>query len=161
MYAGSTAPASTRICPASRMASSLPVAVPGVLIWDTFRMSLMRWNSFESGLRRACFDAGRDQVDEVALVTLSSSTISSYFGLLMKLATEMCWAVGALSRALGVRSWWVTITSTSSTRFAMATFTTVTSGKPAFLILLRSTEAPIADEPVTGEHDLVDRLGPG
>src|SRR6478752_9890670 len=55
MYAGSTAPASTRIWPASRMASSLPVAVPGVLIWDTFRMSLMRWGSFESDWHRGGF----------------------------------------------------------------------------------------------------------
>src|SRR5215218_3848298 len=41
MYAGSTAPASTRISPVSRMASSLLRAVPGILIWDSVRTSLM------------------------------------------------------------------------------------------------------------------------
>src|SRR6478735_3144754 len=39
MYSGPTAPASTRICPASRIASSLLVAAPGVLICVTVRMS--------------------------------------------------------------------------------------------------------------------------
>src|SRR6478735_4286148 len=41
MYSGPTAPASTRICPASRIASSLLVAAPGVLICEAVRMSLM------------------------------------------------------------------------------------------------------------------------
>src|SRR5918995_6111683 len=42
MYSGVTAPASTSISPASRMASSLLRAVPGTLIRDGVRTSLMR-----------------------------------------------------------------------------------------------------------------------
>ena len=42
----------------------------------------------------------------------------------------------------------MTIRSTSSVRFAIATLTTVMSVNPAFLILFRSTEAPIALEPI-------------
>src|SRR5215211_9285568 len=42
MYWGVTAPAVTRIPPASRMASSLLRAVPGILIWDSDSTSLMR-----------------------------------------------------------------------------------------------------------------------
>ena len=82
------------------------------------------------------------------LVVFSCSTIASYCGLFMKLSTETCWAEGDMVRARGVRSWCVTITSTSSVRLAIATFCTSTSVKPAFLILLRSTEAPIALDPM-------------
>src|SRR6476661_5184729 len=41
MYSGVTAPALTRISPASRMDSSLLRAVPGTLIWDSVKTSLM------------------------------------------------------------------------------------------------------------------------
>ena len=66
----------------------------------------------------------------------------------MKLSTETCCALGDIVCARGVRSWCVTIRSMSSVRFAIATLTTVTSVNPAFLILLRSTDAPIALDPI-------------
>ena len=83
-----------------------------------------------------------------ALVVFSSSTMASYCGLFMKLSTDTCCADGDIVRARAVRSWCVTIRSTSSVRLAIATFCTSTSAKPAFLILLRSTEAPIALDPM-------------
>src|SRR3954447_9170561 len=82
------------------------------------------------------------------LVRFNSSTMASYFGLLMKLSTETCWALGVRSLARGVRSWWVTTRSMSSDRFAIATLTTLTSSKPAFFTLLRRMEAPMALDPM-------------
>src|SRR3954447_11877051 len=90
----------------------------------------------------------RAEVGSDALVAFSSATIASYCGLLRKLSTDTCWADGDMVCARGVRSRCVTMRSTSSVRLAIATFLTSTSPNPAFLILLRSTEAPIALDPM-------------
>ena len=70
----------------------------------------------------------------------------------MKLPTDTCCALGALSRARGVKSSCVTIKSISSVKFAIATFTTVISVNPAFFTLFRNTDAPIALDPIPASH---------
>ena len=114
-YSGLTAPASTRIWPASRIASSFVAAVPGTLIWDNVKMSLIlrkllcQGGVFGRGGGADQIDPtlGRDQLGAALsclLVTFSSSTIASYFGLFMKLSTETCCALGDIVCARGVRS---------------------------------------------------------
>ena len=76
------------------------------------------------------------------------STTSSYFGEFMKLSTEMWTASGLCRRARSV-SWFCVMTrSAVSSRFAIALLVTVTSSMPAFLILLRRTLAPMAEDPM-------------
>ena len=77
-----------------------------------------------------------------------SATISSYAGLSMKFSTDTCTADADRSAARSARSWWLTTTSKSSVRLAIALLITVTSVKPAAWTFLRSTEAPIAEEPM-------------
>ncbi len=84
--------------------------------------------------------------------SLTSSTISSYRGLFMKLSTEKWAALEVAGLARSVRSWWVITTSYVSLRLAIAALVTLTSGNPAALILFRSTEAPIALEPMPASH---------
>ena len=66
----------------------------------------------------------------------------------MKLSTVTWTADGVGGNARPARSWWVTTRSQLSSRLEIARFTTVTSPMPASLIFLRSTEAPIAEEPI-------------
>src|SRR4051795_362882 len=113
-YPALTAPASTRISPASRIASSLLPAVPGTLICDNVKISLIPHHSSRiTHLPRAPspkfakhvkFGGQLLAVLSWALVTLSSSTIASYFGLFMKLSTDTCSALGDIVSARGVRS---------------------------------------------------------
>ena len=70
----------------------------------------------------------------------------------MKLSTDTWTALAVTGLARSVRSWCVMTTSYVSVRLAIAELVTLTSGKPAALILFRSTEAPIALEPIPASH---------
>ena len=60
--------------------------------------------------------------------------------------------------ARGVSSFWVTTTSHSSVRFEMALLVTSMSSNPAARTFLRSTVAPIAEEPMPASQANTMRL---
>ena len=66
----------------------------------------------------------------------------------MKSSTETWTADGVFCFARAVRSWWVTTSPKVSVRFEIAWLPTLTSPKPACCTFLRSTEAPIAEDPM-------------
>src|SRR4051794_7790401 len=106
------------------MASSLLRAVPATFTWDKLRTSVIpatpSRGSDRFGTVRDEWRAegrrggsprllrGQAQLGALlpcgALVRFHSSPLASYLGLLMKLSTDTCWALGVRSLARGVRS---------------------------------------------------------
>ena len=66
----------------------------------------------------------------------------------MKLSTETWMASGSWGLARSVSVCWVITRSASPGRAAMDLLVTYTSSRPAPESFLRSTEAPIAEEPI-------------
>ncbi len=78
----------------------------------------------------------------------------------MKLSTVNSAADGVRCDARAARSWWVTSRSTSLVRLLIALLTTVTPVMPASWILRRSTDAPMADEPMpASQANTIERTG--
>ena len=79
----------------------------------------------------------------------------------MNWSTLTCTAEPVRWRARSVSSFCVTTTSHSSLRLEMALFVTSTSPNPAARTFLRSTVAPIAEEPIpASQAKTIFRIGP-